>query len=109
MTETMNLLPDLAGWIGDLDFMPTSTIVNGLCKHIVEGLEPHASFEHYTGLVKLNVPEMTHWLEQQVDVEKFGRLNFLKWLGRIKNLNFEHVISAQYLALEGVEGAVSRR
>jgi hybrid polyketide synthase/nonribosomal peptide synthetase ACE1 len=109
MTEAMNLLPDLAGWIEDLYFVPTSTIVNGLCRHIAKGLEPGASFEHYPGLVNLDVLEMTHWLEKQVDVEKFRRLNVLKWLGRIKNLSFEHVIAAQYLALEGVEGPVSRR
>jgi hypothetical protein len=89
--------------------VPTATIISGICKHIAEGLEPSASFEHYPGLVKLNVPEMTCWLEKQVDVEIFRRLIVLKWLGRIKNLGFEHVIAAQYLALEGVEGAVSRR
>jgi hybrid polyketide synthase/nonribosomal peptide synthetase ACE1 len=111
MTNTMNLLPDLAGWVGDLDFVPTATIVNGLCKHISEGYpsESCASYEHYPGVVKLDVPYMARWLEKNVDVEKFGRLNVLKWLGRIKNLGFEHVIAAQYLALEGVEGAVSRR
>ena len=105
----MNLLPDLAGWIGDLDFVPTATFVNGLCRHIARGIEPRATFEHYPGLVKLDVPEMTHWLGTQVEVEKFGRLNVLKWLGRIRNLGFEHVIVAQHLALKGVESAVSRR
>ena len=65
ITEAMNLLPDLAGWIGDLDFVPTATFVNGLCRHIARGIEPRATFEHYPGLVKLDVPEMTHWLKTQ--------------------------------------------
>ena len=107
----MTLLPDLAGWIGDLDFVPTATIVKGICRHISGGIPPRVgpSFENYPGLVKLDVPYMTHWLETNVDVEKFGRLNVLKWMGRIKNLGFQYVIAAQYLELKGVEGAISRR
>jgi hypothetical protein len=55
---------------------------------------------------------MSRLLEERAEVVKYQKLNVLKWLGRIKNLGFEYVISAQFLVLdagEGKDALVSKR
>lgn len=87
LTNEMMTLPDLAGWGGYFDLVPTASVVDGICKH-VDDTPPRsrcASFEHYPGHVRVEVVEMCNFLEKNVEVANFQRLNILKWLGRKLN------------------------
>jgi hybrid polyketide synthase/nonribosomal peptide synthetase ACE1 len=110
MTKEMQTLPQLAGWSGSLDLVPTQDVVNGICEKSAQ--QDKVTFKSYEGLVRVDIEQMSIFLEERVEVVKYQKLNVLKWLGRIKNLGFEYVISAQFLVLdagEGKDALVSKR
>lgn len=110
LVDVSGLMPDLSGWDGHMDMIPAAQAAEWLSASVLleqRGDESEAAtqFVHYESPIVINVDEMRTHLEAERGERGLERMAGLKWIGRIKALGFEYLLTSQEATVEGDGGA----
>lgn len=93
-------MPDMNGWEGRMDMVSAKQAANWLYESILPDQSADITrvatqFVHYESSVTINVAELRTYIEQQRGDKGLERMPGLQWIGRIKALGFEYLLTSQ--------------
>jgi hybrid polyketide synthase/nonribosomal peptide synthetase ACE1 len=94
--DVSGVMPDMNGWEGRIDMVPTEKVSNWLTESILgDGLAGATRFSHYESHIAVDVGALRDYLEKHNGGLGLKRMAGLRWIGRIKTLGFGYFLTSQ--------------
>jgi len=105
------ILPDLSGWEGRMDLAPAREVVDWVSEQLLSKSEASpVRFLHLNSSMAVLSTELAAYVEGRKGEKGLGSMPLLKWIGKIKTLGFDFVLTSQEATLSTEKGGfVSRR
>ncbi|KAJ5740973.1 hypothetical protein N7493_000845 [Penicillium malachiteum] len=91
-------IPDMTGWDGHIDLIPTSQVCKWLCDPILSAqgaTNASTRFIHYESPTRIRVSELKKHIQDKRGDRGFETLQAITWMGRIKAHDFGYVLASQ--------------
>ncbi|KAL3417500.1 beta-ketoacyl synthase domain-containing protein [Phlyctema vagabunda] len=119
--DLTRLVPDTSGWEGRLEMIPAQQVARYLCDSLLLGLgadqkdKKTTQFFHYENRITITMAELSSYIIEQRGNEDFEKEPIVKWMGRIKKLGFDYLLTSHEAIFTGTQDSpedaflVSRR
>lgn len=101
-------IPDVNGWSGRLDLLPTEELAGSLCASLLADVDESGitRFQHIESRFTVTGEELAAYVEQhRVNRADLEKVPLLKWIGRIKKAGLNYFLASHEVAIEkGVGG-----
>ena len=109
--DVSGLIPDMNGWEGRIDMMPAAQAANWLSSSLLRAdKNEHVTanvteYLHSESPISIDVGELKKVIEQDRGDRGLKSMPGLKWIGHIKKLGFQYLLTTQEATVSGDEGA----
>lgn len=100
-------IPDFSGWEGRIDMIPAEEAARWLSESILKqqaGKAAATEFLHYESPIAINVVELRTYIEKQRGGRSLEQMPGLKWIRRIKDLDFSYFFASQEATIKSSTG-----
>ncbi|KAI9151431.1 lovastatin nonaketide synthase [Paramyrothecium foliicola] len=102
LVDVSNIMPDMAGWEGRMDMTDAVEAAKNLRNALLQPVEGgKAKFTHHESDIVVQVADLRNYLKKQRGNSGFETMPGLQWIGRIKSLGFDYLLTGQDVTVEG--------